>query len=152
MYHEIRQAIEDRYNYANDGRVRAGESRKGVTEDFDRKTITYCDIPHDDEELTLTFPAKPVVCPTCDGRGKHVNPSIDAGGLSRDDFDDDPDFFEQYRSGMFDVPCFECKGKNVVLEIDEEKADPVSLKILEDYFIDRNASRAEQMAEMRMGA
>ena len=37
-------------------------------------------------------------CYRCDGSRTMVNPSIDAGGLSRDDFDD-PDFEEAYFGG-----------------------------------------------------
>jgi hypothetical protein len=54
------------------------------------------------------------VCPRCRGEGKHVNPSIDSHGLSREDFDQDPDFEEDYFSGVYDVPCYVCSGARVV--------------------------------------
>ena len=54
------------------------------------------------------------VCPRCNGEGKHVNPAIDSHGLSREDFDADPDFEEDYFSGVYDVECYECKGLRVV--------------------------------------
>ena len=66
--------------------------------------------------VRLTF----AVCGTCEGRGSHVNPSIDAGGLTGEDFDDDPDFAEDYRSGRYDVPCAECHGERVVPVVDEQ--------------------------------
>jgi hypothetical protein len=43
-----------------------------------------------------------------------VNPSIDSHGLSREDFDQDPDFEEDYFSGVYDVPCYVCSGARVV--------------------------------------
>ena len=46
-----------------------------------------------------------------------VNPSIDAGGLSYDDFCDDPDFEEAYFSGRFDVTCSACNGTGKSLSI-----------------------------------
>lgn len=54
------------------------------------------------------------VCPTCEGRGSHVNPSIDSQGLSAEDFAEDPDFEEAYFSGAYDMPCSECHGQRVV--------------------------------------
>lgn len=54
------------------------------------------------------------VCPTCEGRGSHVNPGIDAEGLSAEDFAEDPDFEESYFRGDYDVPCAECGGARVV--------------------------------------
>ena len=55
-----------------------------------------------------------LVCPVCNGEGKTVNPSIDAGGLTREDFDEDPDFREDYMSGMYDITCRACNGQRVV--------------------------------------
>ena len=51
-----------------------------------------------------------LICPACKGEGSHVNPNIDAGGISAEDFYDDPDFFDDYMSGMYDVPCDACHG------------------------------------------
>jgi hypothetical protein len=50
------------------------------------------------------------ICDTCDGHGKYVNPDIDSHGLSREDFDEDPDFREDYFSGVYDVTCWKCNG------------------------------------------
>jgi len=67
----------------------------------------------------IVLPAHRVVCPRCDGEGKHVNPAIDGNGLSAEDLADDG-FREDYFSGVFDVRCEECNGERVVMEIDEE--------------------------------
>ena len=55
-----------------------------------------------------------VVCDLCDGRRTVVNPSIDASGLSAEDFAEDPDFAEQYMSGAFDIPCPRCGGRSTI--------------------------------------
>jgi hypothetical protein len=54
------------------------------------------------------------VCPVCDGEGKTVNPNIDAHGLTREDFDEDPDFAEDYMSGRYDITCAACNGLRVI--------------------------------------
>ena len=56
-----------------------------------------------------------VVCPTCEGKGTHVNPAVDGHGITSDEMDDlGPDFFEDYMSGTYDVRCQECGGNRVV--------------------------------------
>lgn len=55
-----------------------------------------------------------MVCPVCEGEGTTVDPAIDGNGLTREDFDEDPDFGESYWSGAFDITCRACKGKRVV--------------------------------------
>jgi cytochrome c5 len=54
------------------------------------------------------------VCPVCEGEGKTVNPNIDANGLTAEDFAEDPDFAEDYRSGVYDITCNACHGQRVV--------------------------------------
>lgn len=86
------------------------------------------------EEL-IEFPFKYEVCPTCGGKGKHVNPNIDSHGLTRDDFEQDPDFAEDYFSGLYDVDCYECNGTRVVPVIEEEflnEEQKVKLKFLQE--------------------
>jgi len=54
------------------------------------------------------------VCPVCDGHGTTVNPNIDSNGLTAEDFAEDPDFKEDYMSGVYDICCQACKGQRVV--------------------------------------
>jgi hypothetical protein len=71
----------------------------------------------DGRSLPESFNVKPapfVVCPTCQGYGKHVNPAIDSHGLTSEDFDNDPDFADAYWSGGYDVVCGGCDGDRVV--------------------------------------
>ncbi len=51
-----------------------------------------------------------IICATCRGDGTTVNPNIDANGLSAEDMRDDPDFFEDYMGGVYDVACGACNG------------------------------------------
>jgi len=58
------------------------------------------------------------ICNVCDGNGVHVNPSIDCGGLTQDDFDQDPEFAESYFSGRYDQTCSGCNGSGKVRIVD----------------------------------
>lgn len=80
-------------------------------------------------------------CGTCEGKGKHVNPDIDRQGLTASDFDEDPDMFENYTSGMYDVPCRECDGKRVAIVVDERRATPEQLKSVQDWFQEQYEDR-----------
>lgn len=88
------------------------------------------------------------ICPTCQGRGSHVNPSIDAHGISSEEFSEDPDFAEAYQNGAYDVPCAECHGESVVpVPVDVNvKAAIAAIEGRE------RESMAEMEAEQRMGA
>lgn len=84
--------------------------------------IVYEFFNHDTgEEYDVKIPAHNEVCDRCNGTGKHCNPSIDGNGLTAEDFAEDPDFKEDYLSGMYDVPCYDCGGKNVVLVPNDPK-------------------------------
>jgi len=89
-----------------------------------------CDYP---EHEVLTVPAKFEVCPTCRGRGKHVNPNIDDRGISAEDFEEDPDFAEDYFKGVYDVRCYECSGNRVVPVIDDAYLNEEEKKKIEAY-------------------
>ena len=100
------------------------------------------------------MPVKYEVCGTCDGRGSHVNPSIDCNGLTSDDFYDDPDFESDYFSGRYDVTCYECGGKRVTPVVDKSRLDDRQKEVLHE--IEENARyeaeyEAEVAAERRMG-
>lgn len=77
-----------------------------------------------------------VICPACSGEGACVNPAIDAGGLSADDFADDPDFAEAYFDGDYDEACRACAGTGKVRQshIDRlhEAVDDRRLAAMED--------------------
>lgn len=123
---------------------------------FDEKnmTLVYELYDEDEEEFEVEFPAKFEVCELCNGRGKHVNPSIDSHGLTYEDFDEDPDFRENYLSGMYDEPCYRCKGNRVEPVIDEEHLNEEQrgwLKELNRKRISDAQARAEDAYCRRMG-
>lgn len=83
----------------------------------------------EDDERVNRKPEGPfILCPVCEGRGTTVNPNIDGNGLTAEDFYNDPDFAEDYFSGVFDVQCRACGGKRVITaerieELDQNAAD-----------------------------
>lgn len=118
--------LEDR-NYYMDSRVVAGDEQPlfKVVEEHGKSWKVQLDeciieILIEDEKRpedfdgVLDVEAHYEVCPTCEGHGKHVNPSIDSNGLTAEDFEEDPDFREEYMSGSYDVTCYQCGGKRVV--------------------------------------
>lgn len=104
-------SLEDR-NYHSDYRVRA----KGDIwwSDIVGSKAYLKERTEDGQLQYVNF--KYTVCPLCEGKGSHVNPSIDACGLTAEDFHNDPQFFEDYRSGVYDIPCNLCSGLRVIPE------------------------------------
>jgi hypothetical protein len=140
-------------NYESDYRVRAGKRNRGRRIDEDRmvEIVTIMDddgYGEEDHELPIKFE----VCHICDGRGKHVNPSIDSHGIGAEEFYEDPDFAEEYMSGAYDVPCYCCGGRRVAAVIDRDKANPAILAQLDAAEDGRREYEAECRAERRMGA
>jgi hypothetical protein len=101
-------------NYDLDRRGIAGN--KGCWyEQFDPRkmlAVPQWDQWEDEEREPRWIPVKYEVCPTCEGKGSHTNPSIDASGISWEE--EDPDFREDYLGGVYDVPCYQCHGNRVV--------------------------------------
>lgn len=106
----------------------------------------------DDTETVVQLPGYNVVCSRCDGEGKS---SAHLGSFTREDFDEDPDFAEDYMEGKYDIPCEKCKGRCVTFEIDrdanmtdEQKA---ALKQLDDEAQYKWESFQERKNESLMG-
>lgn len=145
--------IED-YNYYGDSRVVQALRNKGRL-NMASNTLTI-DITCEDEdgclvETTATFPVKYCVCLTCEGRGSHVNPSIDAGGISSYEFDEDPSFREDYFSGMYDVSCYGCDGNRLVPVPDEGRCTLEQLKQLRAWAKEEMEYARERARELRYG-
>ncbi len=129
----------DDYNYANDPRVRC---QRG---DPERLYI------YDEDGIERELPTRWEVCDVCHGKGTHVNPSIDAGGLRYEEMDD-PEFMEAYRRGDYDQPCNRCGGRTTIRVVDRDACEP---ELLEAYDADQQAAadiEAERLAEIRAGA
>jgi len=107
------------------------------------KVITVYD--SEDNEIELSLPTYREVCSRCQGTGTHCNPSIDGNGISQEEFDQDPEFEENYFSGAYDVTCNECGGENVVEVVDEEKLKPEDLKAYQRWA--RNQEEMEREAK-----
>ncbi len=119
-------------------------------ESFDEKSMTLT-VPNYETDEMVELPAKFEVCSTCEGRGKHVNPSIDSRGLSAEDFAEDPDFAEDYFNGTYDVACVECKGKRVVPVLDTDRATPEQITLAEDATRAHYDEQAERWTERERG-
>jgi len=107
-----------------------------------------------DEEYKCEFPFEWTVCSVCDGNGSHVNPSIDAHGISAEEFYEDPDFAEEYFSGVYDVRCYGCGGKRVEPAIDYDRCTDEQkkhLKVFRNMQEEEYAYRMERESERRMG-
>ena len=131
---------------------------EGIT--FDERAMTLSIVVENDEgeEETLTVKAAFEVCSLCNGRGTHVNPSIDAHGITREEFDEDTGFKEEYMSGVYDVQCYECAGKRVVPVPDDDVAsaflslnDKETLERFTRVLEDRAHDRRERAHEIEMG-
>jgi len=114
----------------------------------------YGEDKDEDIEEDVELPFKYEVCDLCLGKGSHVNPSIDAHGISVDEFAEDPEFREAYMAGRYDVICYRCGGSNVEPVICTEHLTDEQKKyhemILENQ---QNAAEAaaESAWERRMG-
>ena len=121
----------------------------GILKDFNQKTMT-AQFESGDETFTVKMVFE--VCDLCDGKGTHVNPSIDAHGISREEFDEDPDFEEDYFSGVYDVPCNKCRGARVFAVADEDNNPKELIEKIAEHEKDLRDMYAEMAAERRNGA
>lgn len=114
--------------------------------DTDRMTISFEDEGGERTEIS----AKYAVCDLCNGKGKHVNPSIDSGGLTREDFAEDPDFERDYFRGLYDISCNRCGGKRVILVAGDEN-NKEDLAGYERALQERHQSAVDRANELRYG-
>lgn len=135
-----------------DHRDLAAHTQKWYTSiDLDKMTATVEAWDENGDEFEIEVPVKFEVCPTCNGKGKHVNPSIDAHGITGEEFAEDPDFAEDYFRGRYDVTCYECGGRNVVPEIDESTCPKENLELVRNVQRSRAEWAREEAYERRMG-
>ena len=138
----------ENYNYHRDPRVRAAYVTK-LFASLDEGTMTGI-YSLDGEDVEVPFVYE--VCGLCNGKAKVVNPSIDCNGITAEDFYEDPDFYDAYMSGSFDIACPECGGQRVVPTINREMIDPVLLEQI-DKSIEEDRDFEQQCAmERAMGA
>lgn len=102
------------------------------------------------EEIEVSLPARFEVCHRCKGSGRHVNEAIDGNGLTREDFDEDPDFEEAYFRGDYDVTCTLCHGDRVVSEVDEERLTESQREQYERYCESKAELARDEASERRL--
>jgi len=113
-------------------------------------------LDEDDCECSETheLPSKFEVCGECRGKGTIVNPSIDRyHGITQEEFDNDPQFFEDYTSGVYNEQCPRCAGLRVIEVVDKSMLNPEQKKIFSKYREqeeDRAAFDREWAREIRM--
>jgi hypothetical protein len=105
---------------------------------------------YDDDNVEREIPTRWEVCPVCDGKGSHVNPAIDCGGLS-EDFMDDPDFMDDYRRGNYDQSCNRCGGRSTVRTVDRDACEADLLALYDADVEAAYDAEAERLAEIRAG-
>jgi len=143
----------ENYNYWNDPRTIAGMVGKPkIVEEKGNNYILWEEYQEDDSTITHKLLCKWEVCDLCRGNGKHVNQSIDCNGLTAEDFYEDPDFFDDYCNGVYDVICNECKGRRVVPVLDENNNDADLVKRYHEYQQDQYNDARMSAAERAMGA
>ena len=147
------------WEYMDDSRVSNAREQAAFDKGCDvvRMTYTFSREDEQGEEVFYTLPVKWKVCPTCQGRGSHVNPSIDAGGISSEDpfWSEDCDEYtgeSRYFRGDYDVTCYTCHGRTTVLSVNWDEADKSVLAIYEDCQDEELEYEALCRAERRMGA
>ena len=90
-------------------------------ERFDEKQMVLVVMKDDEDECYI--PAEWSVCGVCNGRGVHVNPSIDSHGIGSEEFAEDLDFAAAYHRGVYDQPCVSCRGRRVMPVVAEDASD-----------------------------
>lgn len=101
------------------------------------------------DEIEVTLPTHYEVCGTCGGKGTS---SAYLGAFTREDFDQDPDFMEDYMAGRYDRACDECGGKRVVEVVDLDRMKPKLRKLYEAH-VEENIRYAQmERMERMMGA
>lgn len=133
-------------SYYTDHRVRARERRHDIRPIS--ASLAIITVYEDEYQVPFHYET----CSTCSGHGSHVNPSIDCDGLTGEDFDADPGFYEEYMRGRYDVSCFECNGLRVIPALDRDRIHPDILAVIDDHDASERAYDLEVAAERRLGA
>lgn len=116
--------------------------------DFDEKAM---EVVVELNEEDITIPVVFEVCPTCLGKGKYVNPSIDAQGIGMDEWCDwGEEERYSYSSGAYDITCCECNGKRVVPYPSKEMGEKQYLDVLSMMYEYDQYAR-EKTHELEMG-
>lgn len=96
------------------------------------------------------------ICPTCQGRGAHTNPSIDCGGITASEWAEwDEEERDYYMSGGYDITCSQCHGEKVIQTFEYDTNNPLynwCCERLQEYYEYQYEYAREVAAERRWGA
>ncbi len=115
------------------------------------KTPVLYFVDEDGCDSEIKLPTKWEVCGVCSGRGTHVDPAIDCCGLSAEDFNDDPEFLDDYFNGQYDQRCNRCGGRTTIEVVDLDDMNEVHREAYEQQLRDEANDRACYLAEVRAG-
>ena len=105
---------------------------------------------------TVVVDSRFEVCSTCNGRGTHVNPSIDSGGITASEWAEwDEEEREHYWSGSYDVSCYQCHGEKVIQNLEYETENKLynwCCERLNEHYESQYESAREMAEERRWGA
>ena len=122
-----------------------------------RMTLDYASLLEYSEYAGETVvPAEYEICDACRGTGvttRHIE--RDGGGFTASEWAEecyeDPDFAEDYLSGVYDRPCPECQGVRVI-PVPRWTEDLELLRVaVEDYYDQQRRWEHERRAEKRLG-
>jgi len=102
--------------------------------------------------LTRNLPAQFVVCDECRGKGSHLVEGMRGAVYTWEDFEEDPDFRNDYFGGAYDVPCETCHGERLVTEPEREaltRSEARFLDMVERVQFEREREEAYLEAERR---
>jgi len=103
------------------------------------------DANSEDGPTSVNLPDKYEVCWRCEGRGVH---DCWEGGMTQDEmYDQDPDFWQDYKSGVYDALCSVCNGQRVLLTVDESRLSPELLAQYKESERQYDQQRAEMYTE-----
>jgi hypothetical protein len=106
-------------------------------------------------QATVSCESRFEICNTCQGRGKHVNPSIDCNGITASEWADwDEEDQERYWTGGYDVACSQCKGERVIQVLEYDTKNLLynwCCERLSEYYEGQYQSAQEYAWEKRMG-
>lgn len=88
-----------------------------------RINATKIEVEYDDREgnsQIVELELIPEICSRCSGSGKVLSGSLEGAVISQEEFNEDPEFCEQYHSGFYDKICPDCSGTGCILNIDPE--------------------------------
>ncbi len=106
--------------------------------------------PETGDEYEPDLPTRREVCPRCHGEGVHDHPAFN-GFTGEEMREMGDDFRENYISGVYDVTCTECSGRNVVNVTNLDALSPSDLAILDECARERNRDAAIERAERLAG-